>query len=38
MVEDLKSKGMMVKDEPGKSVVRLFGPGVGTEKVSSLNT
>lgn len=33
MVDELKSKGMTIKDEPGQSVVRVFGPGVGTEKV-----
>lgn len=33
MVKDLKKKGISIKDEPGVSVVRLFGPGVGDEKV-----
>lgn len=33
MVKDMKKKGISIKDEPGVSVVRLFGPGVGDEKV-----
>lgn len=33
MVEELKTKGITIKDEPGQSVVRLFGPGMGNEKV-----
>lgn len=33
MIKDLKKKGISIKDEPGVSVVRLFGPGVGDEKV-----
>lgn len=33
MVEELKAKGITIKDEPGSSMVRLFGPGVGSEKV-----
>ncbi|CBJ33293.1 conserved unknown protein [Ectocarpus siliculosus] len=34
MVKELGKKGITVKDEPGLSLVRLFGPGVGDEKVS----
>ncbi|CAM9996765.1 unnamed protein product [Ascophyllum nodosum] len=34
MVKDLKKKGITIKDEPGHSTVRLFGPGVGDEKVT----
>lgn len=33
MVKGLKKKGITVKDERGVSLVRLFGPGVGDEKV-----
>lgn len=33
MVKEMGKKGISVKDEPGLSVVRLFGPGVGDEKV-----
>lgn len=33
MVKELGKKGITVKDEPGVSLVRLFGPGVGDEKV-----
>lgn len=33
MVKELGKKGITVKDDPGKSLVRLFGPGVGDEKV-----
>lgn len=33
MVKDLKKKGITVKDEPGVSLVRIFGPGVDDEKV-----
>ncbi|CAM9579539.1 unnamed protein product [Ectocarpus fasciculatus] len=34
MVKELGKKGITVKDEPGLSLVRLFGPGVGDEKVT----
>lgn len=34
MVKELGKKGITVKDEPGLSLVRLFGPGVGDEKVN----
>eukprot|EP00903_Cladosiphon_okamuranus_P007761 g7517.t1 len=34
MVKELGKKGITVKDEPGVSLVRLFGPGVGDEKVT----
>lgn len=33
MVDKLKKKGVTIKDEPGVSLVRLFAPGVGDEKV-----
>ncbi|CAM9116777.1 unnamed protein product [Sphacelaria rigidula] len=33
MVDVLASKGISIKDEPGSAVVRLFGPGIGNEKV-----
>lgn len=33
MVKVLQSKGITIKDEPGKSVVKLAGPGIGNEKV-----
>lgn len=33
MVEKLKKKGMTIKDEPGVSLVKIFGSGVGIEKV-----
>lgn len=35
MVKEMGKKGISVKDEPGLSVVRLFGPGVGDEKVGN---
>eukprot|EP00752_Nemacystus_decipiens_P002908 g2706.t1 len=34
MVKELGKKGITVKDQPGESLVRLFGPGVGDEKVT----
>ncbi|CAM9666465.1 unnamed protein product [Discosporangium mesarthrocarpum] len=33
LLDDLKAKGMTVKDEPGKAVVRVYGTGLGNEKV-----
>lgn len=36
MVDVLASKGISIKDEPGSAVVRLFGPGIGNEKVRSV--
>lgn len=34
MVKVLESKGITIKDEPGKSVVKLAGPGIGNEKIT----